>query len=367
MQPIKVLIVDDAVVVRNTISIALGSDPSFEVVGVASNGSNAIERIAELKPGLVTLDIGMPELDGRPTLEVIRKNWPNLPVIVFSTAAEYGAALRRSALRSKIVDFVDKPADVGSAHVATQRVRNELIPKAKRLVRLAATMRTNRTPHKRTLTAINSVHEQVSARPTVDVVAIGASTGGPEALADVLSRLPADFPAAILIVQHLPPMCVSHLAKRLDSISKISVLEAVDGTALQPGRALIAPGDFHMELVRHRGSVRVRLNQNPLENLFRPAVDALFHSVAQLYGRRAIGVVLTGIGKDGLRGSEALIKRRAAVIAQDEATSVVWGMPGHIVRAGLADRIVPLPGLAAELVRRCARSRRSLDPNTATF
>ncbi len=186
-------------------------------------------------------------------------------------------------------------------------------------------------------------------------MAIGVSTGGPNALARLIPQLPAGFPVPVVIVQHMPPMFTRLLGERLNAQSPLAVREAVDGEVVQAGSVYIAPGDYHLTLQRRGTSIVTHLTQDPPENSCRPAVDPLFRSVSQIYGPRALGVVMTGMGQDGLRGSEDLVHAGSRVLAQDEASSVVWGMPGYVARAGLADRVLPLDGLAPEIVRRCAR------------
>jgi two-component system chemotaxis response regulator CheB len=195
-----------------------------------------------------------------------------------------------------------------------------------------------------------------SARRRIDVVAIGASTGGPNALADIFSRLPADFPVPIVVVQHMPPMFTRLLADRLSAQFPIRVHEGTSGAVLEPGHAWIAPGDYHMIVVRDTGQVRLLLHQDPPENSCRPAVDVLLRSVAKTFGPHVLAAILTGMGQDGLRGCEAVHAAGGQVLAQDEATSVVWGMPGYVARAGLADRVLPLNLVADEILRRVRAS-----------
>lgn len=352
MSPVHVLIVDDAVVVRRTVSEVLGADPDLSVVGTAANGRIALQKLTQLNPDVVTLDLDMPEMDGIETLRAIRALYPGLPVIMFAAATERGAADALNALAAGASDYVTKPAGGGSVEAAQQHVREQLIPKIKALcekrgVAPAVSPR---------VTAAAPVRPRPSAGPqTIDVIAIGVSTGGPNALAAILPALPAALRVPIVVVQHMPPMFTRLLAERLNAQSAIEVVEARGGEIVTPGTAYVAPGDFHLTVVRDGAKVRTALTQAPPENSCRPSVDVLFRSVAAVFGRRALAVVLTGMGQDGLRGCEELRASGAEILAQDEATSVVWGMAGFVAKAGLADAIVPLPDLAVEVVRRASR------------
>jgi two-component system chemotaxis response regulator CheB len=355
MGRIRVLVVDDAVVVRRMVSEALGADPLIEVVGTASNGRLALARIMQLQPDLITLDIEMPEMDGLETLAEIRKTWPKLPVIMFSTLTERGAATTLDALALGATDYVTKPANAGSMAVAQQRVREQLIPKILGLCGARATPKLAPARPRADVPPKSAAAGTDGGR--VDVVTIGVSTGGPNALAQLLPELPADFPVPIVIVQHMPPLFTRFLADRLMASSRIKVREAEAGGVLTPGLAWIAPGNFHMTLQRVNDEIRVALNQDLPEHSCRPAADVLFRSVAEIYGARCLGVVLTGMGQDGLLGCERLAEAGGQVIAQDEATSVVWGMPGLVAHAGLADAVLPLERIAGELCRRAAIGR----------
>jgi two-component system chemotaxis response regulator CheB len=276
---------------------------------------------------------------------------------MFSTLTERGAAVTLDALALGASDWVTKPANVGGITQAMQRVREQLIPKIKALCAPAipglkqALARLDPAPPRRVL----------QARPTgvspIEVVAIGVSTGGPQALAKVLPEIPAEFPVPVVIVQHMPPLFTKLLAERLSAQCQIGVSEGAAGDRLRPAHAWIAPGDNHMILTQAAAAVQVQLNRDPPENSCRPAVDVLFRSVAAVYGGRVLGVVLTGMGQDGLRGSEAICDAGGHVLAQDEATSVVWGMPGFVAKAGLADRVLPLSQVGPEIVRRVLASR----------
>jgi len=352
MPKIRVLIVDDSVVIRRLLTDALAGDPDIEVVGTAASGKIALAKITQVSPDVVTLDVEMPEMDGIQTLIQIRKTWTRLPVIMFSTLTERGAASTLDALTHGASDYVTKPANVGSVATAQQRIRDEMIPKIKALC-------TRHTPEPQpaprpVVTPLPAAGQRsIAAQPAqrVGVLAIGVSTGGPNALAAFLPELPASLPVPVVIVQHMPPTFTKLLADRLASRCQLAVHEAAGGETLAPGTVWIAPGDHHMTAVRRGGAVQLVLNQDPPENSCRPAVDVLFRSVAEVYRAQVLALVLTGMGQDGLIGCEWVKERHGRVFVQDEKSSVVWGMPGFVARAGLADRILPLDQLGGEVIR----------------
>jgi two-component system, chemotaxis family, protein-glutamate methylesterase/glutaminase len=347
MKPVRILIVDDSAVIRKVLSNLLASDPEI-VAGTAGNGIQALVRIPEVKPDLVTLDIEMPGMDGLETLVEIRKLYPKLPVIMFSTLTERGATATLDALARGASDYVTKPSHSGGSETSRERVQEELIRKIKSLCAV-------RVPQPRP----GPMFTPVSARPPgrIDVVAIGTSTGGPNALTALIPQFPADFPVPIVIVQHMPPLFTRLLADRLNTLARLQVQEGKEGQQLQRGQVWIAPGDHHMTVARKGAEFVLGLNHDPHENSCRPAVDVLFRSVAQSYGANVLAVVLTGMGADGTRGSAVIREAGGEVIVQDEASSVVWGMPGSVVAANLADRIYPLDGMGPEVVRRVSMRR----------
>ena len=347
MPPIRVLIVDDSAVVRKMLSDALAADPGIEVAGTAANGLVALSTIPVLKPDLVTLDIEMPEMDGLSTLAEIRKINSRLPVIMFSSLTERGAAATLEALARGASDYVTKPTNLSSGESSRQQVCEELIAKIKSLC----------IEHKAPAVVEAKLPSPAPRRRTrIDIVAVGTSTGGPNALGEVLSQVPAKFPVPIVIVQHMPPVFTRLLSERLDKMSRLAVHEGKEGEVLMPGHAYIAPGDYHMTLARKGRDVSLSLNKDAPENCCRPAVDVLFRSVARLYGPNALAVVLTGMGTDGVLGATAIRKTGGEVIVQDEASSVVWGMPGSVVAANQADRVCPLVSIGSELTRRVTAS-----------
>lgn len=364
MSKIRVLVVDDAVVVRRLVTDVLAADPDIEVVGTAANGRLALGKLEQLKPDLVTLDIEMPELDGLETLVQIRKAWRTLPVIMFSTLTERAASATLDALARGASDYVTKPSNVGSVGLAQERIREELIPRIKALCGRRATAAAPR-PAAPVIKPSDNFRPPLPMR--VDLLAVGVSTGGPNALAEVIPHLPQEFPLPVLVVQHMPPVFTKFLAERLASCSRLKVLEGVHGAVVEPGTVWIAPGNYHMTLERAGDQVRLVLSQDPPVNSCRPAVDPLFSSVARLYQNRALGVVLTGMGYDGLAGARELREAGGTVLAQDEATSVVWGMPGAVAQAGLAEPPLPLGDIAPELVRRAQVGRLPRLPGSTAF
>ena len=407
---IRILVVDDSVVIRKLVTSTLSEVRGMEVVATAATGKIALAKIQQVAPDIVILDVEMPDMDGIETLQQIRKLSPRLPVIMFSTKTERGAVATIEALTRGASDYVAKPSNVGNVLIAMARVREELVPKIQALtsgarapgrtpsspiatLAIAATSSTTRirtmpiattmplpttptatgtgtTPLSRMTTQVIArsqittanpvvvldgpvrLHRATGPRPPVEVVAIGASTGGPNALAELLTQLPEDFPVPIVIVQHMLATFTRHFAERLAAQCRIKIVEANAGDTVAPGHAYVARGDYHLLTERRLGRISLVMNQEVAENFCRPAVDVLFRSIAHTYGVGALAVVLTGMGHDGLRGCGAIRDAGGDVIVQDEQSSVVWGMPGFVARAGLASQVLALDQLAGELRRR---------------
>jgi two-component system chemotaxis response regulator CheB len=358
MPPIRILIVDDSVVIRKVLCEALATDPAVAVAGTASDGRIALAKILQLHPDLITLDVEMPNMSGLETIKEIRKLHPKLPIIMFSTLTERGASTTLDALALGASDYVTKPSNTGSLEVTMARIRAELLPKIKGLCgnrqspkQTAPTPRPNAKP--------GSPQLRAPARPTarVDLLVIGTSTGGPNALAELLPAMPEGLPVPIVIVQHMPPLFTRLLAERLNKQAAIAVHEGEMGAKLEPGNAWIAPGNYHLTLERHGTAVQLHLSQGAPENSCRPAVDPLFRSAATVFGPNVLAVVLTGMGSDGVQGAQHIRERGGQVLIQDEESSVVWGMPGQVAAAGLADAIYPLSQMAGEIVRRVSQQR----------
>lgn len=340
---IRVLVVDDSVVIRKLVTSAVEQADDLAVIGTAANGKLALAKLNGSLPDVIILDVEMPEMDGLQTLKAIRARFPKLPVIMFSTRTERGASTTIEALTAGASDYVTKPSNVGDVMTALSRVRDELVPKIRALV----TGRSTPPP------AAVTQRKLGPARSPVEIVAIGSSTGGPAALSAILAALPGWFPVPIVLVQHMLPTFTQHFAQRLASLGPLKVVEAAGGEVLLPGHVYLARGDHHMVVERQRADApTLALDRGPVENFCRPAVDVLFRSVAKVYGAATLGVVLTGMGQDGLAGSDVIQAAGGNVIVQDEATSTVWGMPGFVAKAGLANAVLPLGGIANELVRR---------------
>lgn len=359
MPKIRVLIVDDSVVIRRLLSDELGKDPDLEIVGTAASGKIGLAKIPQVNPDIVTMDIEMPEMDGLEAVTEIRKIYAKLPIIMFSTLSQRAAKETLEALSRGANDYVTKPANVGSAQLAMERVREELIPKIKTLCPGLGSPSAVSKPRPLTFNPQSPKAAPSTPRAIhpVHIVAIGLSTGGPNALNELFESLPKNLSVPMVIVQHMPPVFTKCLAERLSAKSGIPVGEGAPGTVLAPGHVWIAPGGYHMVVKRRGTSVELAINEDPPENSCRPAVDVLFQSVSQVYGAHTLGVIMTGMGYDGRRGCELLREAGAQIIAQDEASSVVWGMPGAVAEAGLADKILPLSSIAGEIASRIQKGK----------
>ncbi len=351
MAPTRILVVDDAVVARRVLSDILSEEDGFEVIGTAPNGQVALAKIERLRPDVVTLDIDMPELDGMETLAIIRSDHPKVRVIMVSNHTIRGASITVEALFLGASDYVTKAARSSSAEEARSYLRDQLVPKIRSLLPPSFTVRPPRID-----TTPASGRRRRSRQP-VKAVVIGSSTGGPNALTDVLGALPPDFPVPVMIVQHLPENFTTFLAKRLDAACALPVREAANHTEICPGQVWIAPGNLHLETRSTSGGIEMRTSKGPMVNSCRPAADVLFRTAADCYGANTLAVVLTGMGQDGLAGCRAIRDVGGRVIAQDKATSVVWGMPGQVATAGLADAVLPISEIGADLVLRVLGSR----------
>ena len=345
--PIRVLVVDDSATIRSVLASTLAADPDLKVAGTAVNGQVALASIAAKPPDLVLLDVEMPVLDGISTLREIRRTHPKLPVLMFSSLTERGSRATLDALLAGANDYVAKPSGLDAAEVAA-RIRDEVITKIKALVPRGGTgTRTVPPPAARPVPS--------GRREAVRAVVIAVSTGGPVALAEVLPGFVAKARVPVLIVQHMPAFFTAQLAERLSRTCGAAVREARAGEELRPGDVVLAPGGRHLEVTGADADARTRLTDDPPENSCRPSADVLFRSAVRVWGAGTLGVVLTGMGRDGLQGSRAIVAAGGEVIAQDEFTSVVWGMPGEVVRAGLASAVLPLSQIGVEIALRLQR------------
>jgi two-component system chemotaxis response regulator CheB len=348
---IRVLVVDDSALMRKLIPAILSRDPSIEVVGTAMDGAFALKKIEELRPDVVTLDLEMPRMDGMQTLRLIMRTAP-MPVILLSTPPKEGATFTLEALALGAVDFIAKPQHAAKGNLDS--IADSLIEKIKVAKRAGG----------RKLPPANVVEEPPTTKktsrtplPPKRIIAIGISTGGPNALQFVLSQIPSDFSSAIVIVQHMPEGFTEMFARRLDDCSPLFVQEAKSGDLLLAGRVLLSPGNRHIMVRRMpRGDMVVLSDAAPV-NGHRPSADFLFHSVAQEFGPLAIGVLMTGMGEDGAEGLGAIKAAGGLTIAQSEETCVVSGMPRAAINKGYATKIIPLEGLASFLVAQCGTDR----------
>lgn len=339
----RVLIVDDSVVIRKVVGDILAGEADLELVGRAANGRLALQLIPQVNPDVIVLDVEMPEMNGIETLKAIRQTYKQIPVIMFSTLTGPGAKETIEALSLGATDYAQKPSN-SNMEEASKTVRSTLVEKIRALS--PVTKKVNSTP------IVTRAQTPSSLSSKIDLIAIGCSTGGPNALAELFSKIPPAFTTPMVITQHMPPVFTKLLAERLATKCQYKVLEGQNKSIIQKQTVYVAPGDFHMTLKKEGAQVVVELNQNPPENSCRPAVDVMFRSVADIYGAHALGVILTGMGQDGLRGTESLLAKGSSVIVQDEASSVVWGMPGAVAKAGLASAVVPLNEIFSEIARR---------------
>jgi two-component system chemotaxis response regulator CheB len=347
MTPRRVLLIDDSVVVRRVLTEIVQSDPALEVAGTAATASIGIQKIPQVAPDVVICDVEMPEMDGIEAVRRIRAAWPRLPVIMCSSLTDRGADVTLRALAAGATDYVAKPSSLGGQADGTSHFRSELLSKIKALAGVPAAQSV--PPPMPRPAAVRTIREAIS------VVAIGCSTGGPNALAALFADLPGDLPVPIVIVQHMPPLFTKILADRLSASTRVRVVEAREGDVLEPGKAYVAPGNFHMVVQRERAHVRIALNQETPENSCRPAVDVLFRSVARVYGGGVLGAVLTGMGQDGARGAAHIVEAGGRVIVQDAASCVVSSMPGAVIALGASDGAYPISRIGTEIVLRVRR------------
>jgi two-component system, chemotaxis family, protein-glutamate methylesterase/glutaminase len=371
---IRVMVVDDSALVRRIATDILTSDPEIQVVATAAQAEFALPKLDKERPDVITLDMEMPGMGGLEAIRRIMATQPT-PIIVLSAHAQKGAELTLQALDLGAVDFVLKPSTSLSGGIAA--ISAELIEKVKNASKItfagarapavghpeapsrsepgaAARERPSqrsaapfqREPERSPLPSMAAVHGPLP----FDLIAIGTSTGGPVALKTVLQMLPGDIPVGVVVVQHMPPVFTKAFAERLDGCCAVEVKEAEHGDAIVPGRVLLAPGNWHMTVSRFGAEPRVQLNQNENVNGHRPSVDVLMHSVALEYGSKAVGVIMTGMGKDGADGLHALAKRGGHVIAQDKDSSVIFGMNREVVQAGDAHEVVPVDTIAVRIV-----------------
>lgn len=350
----RILIVDDSPVMRSLLRQVIVRDPMLEVAGTAASGDSVPALVGVLRPDLILLDVEMPGMDGLATLKALRARGERMPVVMCSSLTQRGARVTIEALAAGASDYVTKPAGQPDRAAAVLSLAADLLPRIRALTarrppaedpRWTATSLPEGTKH---------FSSSASALATPELVAIGVSTGGPQALDVLMSELPEDFPLPVLVVQHMPELFTRTLAERLNERCSIRVREAREGDLLSPGSAYVARGNWHMEVragVLPGVAVSLHLTQAPAVNHCRPSVDVMLRSAVNVYGAGVLAVQLTGMGADGVEGCRAVYAAGGTVVAQDEATSAVWGMPGAVVRAGLAQRVLPLHSMAREICR----------------
>jgi two-component system chemotaxis response regulator CheB len=355
----RILIVDDSAVMRSLLRSVVCADESLDVAGTAADGESALMAIETLRPDLILLDVEMPVMDGLVTLRQLRARGHRMPVIMCSSHTQRGAQVTIEALACGASDYVTKPTGQASHEAAIRALALDLAPRIHALTSwLQPQPPSPSAAHIPLALPRPPAHrpQPVSSAPAV--LAIGVSTGGPAALEVLLPALPANFPMPVLIVQHMPELFTKLFAQRLDGHCRLRAREAAEGDPVLAGTIYIARGNWHMEVLaasRLGQPPTLHLNQGPLENHCRPAVDALFRSVAAVYGSGVLALVLTGMGSDGLIGCRAIREHGGSVLAQDEASSTVWGMPGAVANAGLAHSVLPLHGIVPEILRIAGR------------
>lgn len=371
----RILIVDDSAVMRSLLRTVIKTDPSLEVAGTAADGATALSCLPHIRPDLILLDVEMPVMDGLVTLRELRKRAGKLPVIMCSSLTRRGARVTIDALAMGASDYVTKPAGMADREAAIRALAEELIPKIHGLVDQVLCECVRTVDHRDALGASGAARlvrspagvSYLAAQPlaTPSIVAIGVSTGGPAALEAILPKLPEEFPIPIVLVQHMPELFTALLAERLNAYCRLRVVEASEGEPVRSGSIYIARGDWHLETIAPKlpgGPVSLHLSQGPHENHCRPSVDVLFQSAARVCGSGVLAVILTGMGCDGLRGCRAVREQGGCVVVQDQASSTVWGMPGAVAAAGLADKILPLQAMAAEVVRLAGHASSDVRP-----
>lgn len=377
---IRVMLCDDSAIMRRLIKSSLQIEPRLKVVCEAKHGGDAVEKFPQAKPDVIIMDVEMPVLDGVEAVRELRRRGCKTPIIMFSSLTSRGAEASLDAIAAGATDFATKPVGSGHIAIAMKSLQRDLIPKLvlwadkkqnssfrqpQLLAKRPPTSASSTTPPRSATLPKNAA--QSSSRPCddsptspsnslldsrrVSMIAVGVSTGGPQALATMIGALPKPLPVPMVITQHMPPVFTGLLAQRLSAQCKCDVREAKDGEELVAGSILIAPGDFHLSVLRHRAQVQAKLDQEAAVNSCRPSVDPLFFSVAKFFGKQALGIVLTGMGQDGADGAKRLRDAGGAVIVQDQESSVVWGMPGEVAKRGLADCVLPIDQIGIEVSR----------------
>lgn len=346
----SVILIDDSPVIHKLIQSLLKDDPFIDLVQCFENGYQALKKIDEIKPDAVILDIEMPIMDGLQTLEVLQKKKINIPVIVFASMTDRSIQVTLEALTKGAVDFILKPSQINNTAKSLDEVKNDLLVKLHKIIQ--------QTDHSQnTLKNTPFQNDSFSTHQSIEILTIASSTGGPKALEVLLSKFSKDFPVPILVAQHMPEVFTKYLAKTLDKKSSLKVEEAYHGAQIKAGEVWIAPGGRHMLVEDQKGVKTIKISNDAPVNSCRPSADILFCSVGQSYKSKSLAIVLTGMGKDGLEGSRYLKQRNGRVIIQDQESSVIWGMPGAVCQAGLADQIYSIEDMAEHVEDLIIKSR----------
>ena len=360
---IRILIVDDSAVMRSLLRSVITSDARLEVAGTAADGSTALAAVENLRPDLLLLDVEMPVMDGLVTLKKLRARGHKMPVIMCSSLTQRGAKVTIEALASGASDYVAKPTGQSGRETATKALAQDLIPMIHALtshLQPVAQLATRGLPRAPLILPVAPPYKPQPISSVPVALVIGVSTGGPAALDILLPLLPADVALPVLIVQHMPELFTRLFAERLNGRCRLPAREAVEGEAVRAGTIYIARGNWHMEVqaaIRIGQPPTLHLNQGPLESHCRPAVDVLFRSAAAVYGAGVLAVVLTGMGSDGMLGCRVIRENGGSVLAQDQASSAVWGMPGAVAKANMAHKVLPLNAMVPEILRLTSRTR----------
>lgn len=354
MSVIRVFLVDDTAAIRHILTRILEEDPDIIVVGTASDGRQGLDRLQRVDADLLILDVEMPGMGGLEMLKELKVSRPQLPVLIFSSITERGAMITIEALSLGASDYVPKPAMVGTATEARDYIKSSLLGKIKSLL-----LRDRKAPSKPIQQPLHVTaplpRQRIPSR--VDLLVVGSSMGGPRALSQLIPALPDDFPVPILVVQHMPAVFTRALATRLNQNAALNVAECDAPRFAEPGQVWLAAGDHHMNVEKKGDKIMVSPQRSEPMNFCRPAVDVLFGSAAKVCGSNVLALVMTGMGQDGLKGCNHLAKAGSQILVQDQDSSAVWGMPGAVARAGLADAELPLHQLASEIIRRVNRGR----------
>lgn len=359
-QPVRILVVDDSAFMRKALTMMLESDPGIKVIGSARNGEEGVAKVKQLNPDLVTMDVEMPQMDGLTALRQIMKTNP-VPVMMVSSITTDGAKATLEALELGAVDFIPKQMSYVSLDIV--KIKDDLLAKIKDIVRrkhiLMARYRTRSSFVEASAATQGQQPAAVTAKPAyhrpgkrnhqIEIVAIGSSTGGPPALQAIIPQLPRNLPVGVIVSQHMPPMFTKSLAERLNGLSKVEVHEAEDGEPIEAGTVLIAPGGQHLTVRRYGGRARAVVSGEPATTLYKPCVDVMLEATAAAFGKSTMGVILTGMGNNGLIGAKKVKELGGVMIAQNEDTCVVYGMPRAVIEANLTDHIAPIEHVATEI------------------